>query len=69
MRLCILYIVGVAFLIAYQQNKALIGRDGLLPADQYLQKIDAHFKGDILQKLKFAPTIFWMFDYKKQVFI
>ena len=57
------FVSGVAFAVAYYQNKALLGSNGLLPANSYLQKIDAHVKGDIWQKLTYAPSIFWWFDF------
>ena len=33
------FVYFVAFLVALQQNKALIGHDGILPADQFLSRL------------------------------
>lgn len=52
----------VAFLIALNQNKGLIGSNGLLPADLYLDRVRAHLGGNdssYLTLLDTAPTLFW----------
>ncbi|XP_031556252.1 lipase maturation factor 1-like [Actinia tenebrosa] len=40
---CLGFIYFFAFLIAAHQNKQLLGKDGLLPTDKYLQQIENHF--------------------------
>uniref|UniRef100_A0A8D0FFQ9 Lipase maturation factor n=1 Tax=Strix occidentalis caurina TaxID=311401 RepID=A0A8D0FFQ9_STROC len=54
----------VAFLVAYHQNKQLIGEKGLLPCELYLQNVKKYFKGKInLDALSYAPTIIWFLDW------
>ncbi|KAM6244499.1 lipase maturation factor 1 isoform 3-T4 [Spheniscus humboldti] len=54
----------VAFLVAYHQNKQLIGEKGLLPCKLYLQDVKKYFKGKInLDALSYAPTIIWFLDW------
>lgn len=54
----------VAFLVAYHQNKQLIGEKGLLPCKLYLQNVKKYFKGKInLHALSYAPTIIWFLDW------
>ncbi|NXG17456.1 LMF1 factor, partial [Grallaria varia] len=54
----------VAFLVAYHQNKQLIGERGLLPCKLYLQNVKKYFKGKInLDALSYAPTIIWFLDW------
>ncbi|KAM6352559.1 lipase maturation factor 1 [Alca torda] len=54
----------VAFLVAYHQNKQLIGEKGLLPCKLYLQNVKKYFKGKInLDALSYAPTIIWFLDW------
>ena len=57
-----LFPIVVAFLIALNQNKQLIGSNGLLPASLYLDRIRSHLGGNGSSKLLLldtAPTIFW----------
>ncbi|XP_027512428.1 lipase maturation factor 1 isoform X1 [Corapipo altera] len=61
---CIALLYLVAFLVAYHQNKQLIGEKGLLPCKLYLQNIKRYFKGKInLDALSYAPTIIWFLDW------
>ncbi|KAL2298847.1 hypothetical protein Nmel_014453, partial [Mimus melanotis] len=54
----------VAFLVAFQQNKQLIGDKGLLPCKLYLQEIQKYFKGKVgLAALSSAPTLLWFLDW------
>ncbi|XP_062475021.1 lipase maturation factor 1 isoform X1 [Pezoporus occidentalis] len=54
----------VAFLVAYHQNKQLIGEKGMLPCKLYLQNVKKYFKGKIdLDALSYAPTIIWFLDW------
>lgn len=55
---------AVAFLVAFQQNKQLIGDKGLLPCKLYLQEIKKYFKGVVgLDALSYAPTLLWFLDW------
>uniref|UniRef100_A0A8D0GGK3 Lipase maturation factor 1 n=1 Tax=Sphenodon punctatus TaxID=8508 RepID=A0A8D0GGK3_SPHPU len=54
----------LAFLVAYNQNKQLLGEKGLLPSQLYLQSVKRYFKGKInLDSLSYAPTILWFLDW------
>ncbi|XP_058278617.1 uncharacterized protein LOC131378661 [Hirundo rustica] len=56
--------VAVAFLVAFQQNKQLIGEKGLLPCKLYLQDVKRYFKGKVgLDALSYAPTLLWFLDW------
>uniref|UniRef100_A0A8C6Y7E4 Lipase maturation factor 1 n=1 Tax=Naja naja TaxID=35670 RepID=A0A8C6Y7E4_NAJNA len=58
------FIYFVAFLVAYHQNKALIGDQGLLPCKLYLENVKRHFKGRInMETLSYAPTLIWFLDW------
>lgn len=57
----------VAFLVAYDQNKALLGKNGLLPADQHLKHIKKHAKGKPWDMFTYAPTIIWFLDYENNI--
>ena len=57
----------VAFLVAYDQNKALLGKDGLLPADQHLNSIKKHTKGKLWHMFAYAPTLIWLLDYENNI--
>ena len=59
-------IAVTAFLVALNQNKELIGRNGLLPAPLYLDRIrnyvQSHVRSDstpYLQLVEQCPTILW----------
>ena len=58
---------GVAFLVAYDQNGALVGNNGLLPADQYLNNIKKWNKGKLWNMLNSAPTLIWFLDYEVNI--
>nr|XP_032618612.1 lipase maturation factor 1 isoform X5 [Chelonoidis abingdonii] len=61
---CIALLYFVAFLVAYHQNKQLIGEKGLLPCKLYLQNVKRYFKGKInLDSLTYAPTLIWFLDW------
>nr|XP_056722279.1 lipase maturation factor 1 [Euleptes europaea] len=54
----------VAFLVAYHQNKPLVGEKGLLPAKLYLENVKAYFKGKTnLEAVSYAPTLLWFLDW------
>jgi len=54
------FIYGVAFLVAYGQNKELIGDRGLLPLQLHLKKLAPRYK-----KEKFFPKVFSLFSLGK----
>jgi len=49
--------------VALHQNTALIGHQGLLPADAYLNSVAERVGGSLNARLLHAPTLFWFFDY------
>ncbi|XP_048351497.1 lipase maturation factor 1 [Sphaerodactylus townsendi] len=54
----------VAFLVAYHQNKPLIGEKGLLPAKLHLENIKRYFKGKVnMEAFSHAPTLIWFLDW------
>uniref|UniRef100_A0A6I8R8V6 Lipase maturation factor n=1 Tax=Xenopus tropicalis TaxID=8364 RepID=A0A6I8R8V6_XENTR len=54
----------VAFLVAFQQNKQLIGDSGLLPCKLYLKNIKQYFGGKIgLEAVSHAPSLLWLLDW------
>ncbi|KAM4819884.1 LOW QUALITY PROTEIN: lipase maturation factor 1 [Thomomys bottae] len=63
------FIYGVAFLVAFQQNKALIGDQGLLPCRLYLRSVQQYFQGQVgWEAWSYAPTIFWLLDWSNMNF-
>ena len=58
---------GVAFTVALHQNRALIGKRGLLPADMHLRNIRQHVDNDRWRMFTFAPTILWLHDYESDL--
>ena len=62
----------VAFLIAYNQNKYLLGKNGLKPANIYMQRIyqsvltqqEETTWGNKFELFLKCPTIFWFFDWR-----
>ncbi|XP_070218699.1 uncharacterized protein [Bos mutus] len=58
------FVYFVAFLVAFHQNKQLIGDRGLLPCRAYLQSVQRHFGGRVSwDALSYAPTILWLLDW------
>ena len=55
------FIYFVAFAVALNQNKELIGDDGLLPVKLYLQRIKAQISGRG-ERFLAAPTVLWLAD-------
>ncbi|XP_012866733.1 PREDICTED: lipase maturation factor 1 [Dipodomys ordii] len=56
--------ICVAFLVAFQQNKALIGDRGLLPCRLYLRSVQQYFQGQASwDAWSYAPTLFWLLDW------
>jgi len=56
-------LIAVGFLVAYNQNRQLIGEKGLLPAANYLQLIKDKIP-DVSKHFSMAPTIFWLCDIR-----
>lgn len=61
------FIFCVAFLVALHQNRALIGKNGLLPANQVLDSIKHSHGDETLTLLQVAPTILWFFNYRDTI--
>ena len=65
----------VAFLIAYNQNKYLLGKDGLKPANIYMQRIYQSVfteQEEVTWQKKFelflkCPTFYWFFDWRYDI--
>lgn len=55
----IAFIYFVAFLIAFNQNKQLIGDNGLLPLKIHMQDLKKSIGNSWLDKLYAAPTLLW----------
>ncbi|XP_073492526.1 lipase maturation factor 1 isoform X2 [Aquarana catesbeiana] len=54
----------VAFLVAFHQNKQLIGEKGLLPCKLHLGNIKEYFGGKIgVEAFSYAPTVLWLLDW------
>ncbi|XP_036316064.1 lipase maturation factor 1 isoform X4 [Pipistrellus kuhlii] len=58
------FIYFVAFLVAFHQNKQLIGDRGLLPCRAYLKSVQQHFRGQVgWDAVSYAPTLLWLLDW------
>ncbi|XP_075851038.1 lipase maturation factor 1 isoform X2 [Microcebus murinus] len=63
------FVYFVAFLVALQQNKQLIGNRGLLPCKVYLTNIQRYFQGRRgWEALSSVPTVFWLLDWSDMNF-
>lgn len=62
-----LFLAGVAFLVALHQNRALIGKNGLLPADKFLGNIKNRYGNEIPTLLQVVPSVLWFFDYENHI--
>ncbi|MBN3301816.1 LMF1 factor, partial [Amia calva] len=61
---CIAFIYFVAFIVALNQNKQLIGERGLMPCKQYLREVKRYVGGKInMDALSYAPTVLWFLDW------
>lgn len=59
----------VAFSVAYNQNKQLIGERGLLPCKDYLQSVKRYVGGKIgLDALAYTPSVLWFMDWRDMDF-
>ena len=63
--MCTIYFVG--FLVAFNQNRALIGSHGLTPANLYMSRISEHFKNDRQSMYSYAPSLLWFVDWQNQI--
>ncbi|GFR69769.1 lipase maturation factor [Elysia marginata] len=62
------FIYFVAFLVSLNQNKQLLGKRGLLPADVYLSKLTEHIgANNKWSLLSAAPTVFWFVKYDRDL--
>lgn len=57
------FVYAVAFLVALNQNKYLVGKQGLLPAQHYMERIKDMYKGVHSETLLRVPTIMWLYEY------
>ncbi|XP_054570123.1 lipase maturation factor 1 [Eptesicus fuscus] len=58
------FIYFVAFLVAFHQNKQLIGDRGLLPCRVYLKSVQQYFQGQVgWGAVSYAPTLLWLLDW------
>ncbi|KAM4631566.1 lipase maturation factor 1 [Discoglossus pictus] len=56
----------VAFLVAFNQNKQLIGDKGLLPCRLHFENVKQYFGGKIgMDALSHAPTLLWLVDWSR----
>jgi len=54
----------VAFSVAYNQNKQLIGENGLMPCKNYLNSVKRYVGGKIgMAALAYTPSILWFLDW------
>ncbi|KAI7796889.1 putative lipase maturation factor 1-like [Triplophysa rosa] len=60
----IAFIYFVAFAVAYNQNKQLIGEKGLMPCKDYLRSVKRYVGGKIgIDALAYTPSILWFMDW------
>lgn len=54
----------VAFSVAYNQNKQLIGEHGLMPCKNYLNSVKRYVGGKIgMAAFVYTPSILWLLDW------
>lgn len=54
----------MAFSVAYNQNKQLIGNHGLMPCKNYLDSVKRYVGGKIgMAALAYTPSILWFLDW------
>ncbi|CAL1540716.1 unnamed protein product [Lymnaea stagnalis] len=62
------FIYFVAYSVSLNSNKQLLGKDGLLPANQYLNNIRSHVGSSSWWSLvSAAPTLLWFVDYETHI--
>ncbi|XP_067225657.1 lipase maturation factor 1 [Chanodichthys erythropterus] len=60
----IAFIYFVAFTVAYNQNKQLIGEKGLMPCKDYLRSVKRYVGGKIgIAALAYTPSVLWFMDW------
>ncbi|XP_028991442.2 lipase maturation factor 1 isoform X2 [Betta splendens] len=58
------FIYFVAFSVAYNQNKQLIGERGLMPCKSYLSSVKRYVGGKVgWAALGYAPSVLWFLDW------
>ncbi|XP_039892611.1 lipase maturation factor 1 isoform X1 [Simochromis diagramma] len=58
------FIYFVAFSVAYNQNKQLIGEHGLMPCKSYLRSVKRYVGGKIgMAAMAYTPSVLWFFDW------
>ncbi|KAM9716315.1 LOW QUALITY PROTEIN: lipase maturation factor 1 [Menidia menidia] len=58
------FIYLVAFSVAYNQNKQLIGENGLMPSKDYLNSVKRYVGGKIgMASLAYTPSVLWFLDW------
>nr|XP_046233279.1 lipase maturation factor 1 isoform X2 [Scatophagus argus] len=58
------FIYFVAFSVAYNQNKQLIGENGLMPCKNYLNSVKRYVGGKIgMAAFAYTPSILWLLDW------
>ncbi|XP_030256928.1 lipase maturation factor 1 isoform X1 [Sparus aurata] len=58
------FIYLVAFSVAYNQNKQLIGEHGLMPCKNYLNSVKRYVGGKIgMAAFAYTPSILWLLDW------
>lgn len=66
MKIILLFLIAVvAFAVALNQNKQLLGKNGLLPSDLYLKRIEDHFDEAGWRKIFHVPTLLLLTDINK----
>ncbi|KAM8837639.1 lipase maturation factor 1 isoform 1-T1 [Spinachia spinachia] len=61
---CVAFIYLVAFSVAYNQNKQLIGERGLMPCKNYLNSVKRYVGGRIgMAAFAYTPSILWFLDW------
>ncbi|KAL3967369.1 vang-like [Sarotherodon galilaeus] len=58
------FIYFVAFSVAYNQNKQLIGEHGLMPCKSYLRSVKRYVGGKIgMAAMAYTPSVLWFLDW------
>lgn len=57
------FVYAVAFLVALNQNKYLLGEKGLLPASLYMERVRHMHKGFHFETLLRVPTLMWFYKF------
>lgn len=57
------FVYAAAFLVALNQNTYLLGEHGLLPANDYLERITGMHGGLHIETVLRVPTLMWLYKY------